>query len=52
MKYVPVAAGEWVQPARRGYYMRCCDCKLVHRMNFRIRKGRVQLQAFRVRRTK
>ena len=40
-------AGEWVQPIERGYRMHCCDCGLVHVMNFRIRKRRVQFQAFR-----
>ena len=44
-KYPAVGANEWVQPVRRGYRMRCCDCGLVHTMNFRIRDGRVQLQA-------
>jgi hypothetical protein len=46
-RYPAVKAGEWVQPVRKGYKMACCDCGLVHVMNFRIRKGRVQLQAFR-----
>lgn len=36
---------EWVQPIKRGYLMACCDCGLVHRMNFRIVNGRVQFQA-------
>jgi hypothetical protein len=36
---------EWVQPIRRGYKMRCCDCGLVHEMMFRSRKGRVQFRA-------
>jgi hypothetical protein len=26
----------WVQPVRRGYLFACCDCALVHRMDFRI----------------
>ena len=38
---------EWVQPQRRGYKMRCCDCALVHELDFRIYRGRAQ---FRVRR--
>lgn len=42
-----MTAGEWVQPVRRGYLAKCCDCGSVHRVNFRIRDGRVQLQAFR-----
>jgi len=50
LRYKDVIEGEWVQPRRRNYYMKCCDCGLVHRMNFRIRAGRIQLQAFRLRR--
>lgn len=47
MKYPKVKEGEWIQPIRKGYKMRCCDCGLVHIMNFRIYKGHIQLQAFR-----
>jgi hypothetical protein len=39
--------GEWVQPRRRGWRMACCDCGLVHRVNFRLRAGKIQLQAYR-----
>lgn len=50
-KFEQVQSGQWVQPRRRGYKMCCCDCGLVHTMNFRIVKsGRgsfIQLQAFR-----
>lgn len=28
--------GEWVQPVKKGYKMRCCDCGLVHRIDFRV----------------
>ena len=35
----------WVQPVKRGYIMACCDCGLVHRMDFRIQGGRVQFRA-------
>lgn len=38
MRYKKVQAGEWVQPIRKGYKMRCCDCGLVHRLNFRLVK--------------
>ena len=38
---------EWVQPVKTGYRMGCCDCGLVHSLDFRIRKGRVQFRAFR-----
>jgi len=36
MKYDNVESGEWVQPTRDGYRMRCCDCGLVHRVDFRL----------------
>jgi len=29
---------EWIQPVRRGYRMMCCDCGLVHNLDFRIVK--------------
>jgi hypothetical protein len=47
MRYGKPEAGEWLQPVRKNYKMRCCDCALVHTINFRIKNGRVQLQAFR-----
>ena len=45
--YPEVQSGQWVQPVRKGYKMSCCDCGLVHKLNFRLRRGRIQLQAFR-----
>lgn len=47
MKYTKPEPGEWVQPVRRGYKLRCCDCGLVHRMDFRLRSGRIQFRAWR-----
>lgn len=35
----------WVQPVVRGYLLSCCDCHLVHHMDFRIHKGRIQFRA-------
>ena len=50
-KYPIVNAGEWVQPIRRGYGLACCDCGLVHTMDFRvIKNGRgtfIQFRAWR-----
>ena len=45
--YTKPKAGEWVQPVRRGYKLACCDCGLVHTVDFRIYQGRVQFRAFR-----
>lgn len=34
--YKRVEAGEWVRPVRRGYRMMCCDCGLVHTIDFKL----------------
>lgn len=46
-KYPIAEDGQWLQPIRRGYRLRCCDCGLIHTMNFRMKSGRIQFQAFR-----
>lgn len=46
-KMVTVKDGEWIQPTARRHLMACCDCGLIHKMDFRIRKGRVQFRAYR-----
>jgi len=28
--------GEWVNPIMKGYKLVCCDCGLVHKMDFRV----------------
>ena len=54
LSLAPVQDGEWVQPKRRGYLLQCCDCGLIHRLNFRLVKSKdggrcwIQFQAFRV----
>lgn len=40
MRFDEPSAGEWVQPVQRGYLLACCDCGLVHRMDFRVTKNR------------
>lgn len=47
MRYEKPGSGEWVQPVRRGYKLACCDCSLVHRLDFRIWRRRVQFRVFR-----
>ncbi len=45
-KYHKQTDGEWVQPLT-GYKMACCDCGLVHRMEFRGVRGKIQFRAYR-----
>lgn len=48
MKYTQVHDGEWFEPKpQRGHKMACCDCGLIHTMNFRVKNGKVQIQATR-----
>ncbi|HET7156086.1 MAG TPA: hypothetical protein VFI87_12040 [Hyphomicrobiaceae bacterium] len=37
-RYAQPGAGEWVQPVRRGYKLACCDCGLVHVLDFKLVK--------------
>ncbi len=50
-RYQAPKGGEWVRPVMRGYKMMCCDCKLVHTINFKIvrwgRGHKVVFQVFR-----
>ncbi len=53
MRCKQIHEGEWVQPRRKNYYVQCCDCGLIHKMNFRLIKDKIgratiQFQAFRV----
>lgn len=36
MKYKKYQPGEWVRPQRKGYRLKCCDCGLVHDVDFRL----------------
>lgn len=47
MKYPQVYEGEWVRPIKKGYKMQCCDCGLVHKVDFKISGRHVLLRAFR-----
>jgi len=44
---------EWVKPRRKYYYMKCCDCGLTHKMEFRlIKRGQRGYIFFRAKRVK
>jgi hypothetical protein len=51
MKYPRPESNEWVSPITRNYRFACCDCGLVHRMDFRVsRDAGGEFVQFRVRR--
>ena len=41
----PRGFSRWVEPVARGYMLACCDCGLVHEMQFRVGKHGVQFRA-------
>jgi hypothetical protein len=45
--YLTVEENVWVRPFRRGYRWCCCDCGLVHVVDFTVKRG---VLTFRVRR--
>jgi hypothetical protein len=47
MRYTKPGEGEWLKPVHNGYKLGCCDCGLVHKMDFRVVKGKVEFRAFR-----
>ena len=47
IKFKKAKDGEWIQPIKKGYLMKCCDCGLIHKIDFRIKKNKVQFRAFR-----
>lgn len=44
-KYDIVEPDEWIRPVMEGYKMACCDCGLVHKIDFKIEEGRVWIKA-------
>lgn len=44
-----MTSGEWFPVPRRGPRLRlgCCDCGLVHDIDGRVRRGRIELRAWR-----
>jgi hypothetical protein len=40
MRTRDVKDGEWVRPVMTGYHMECCNCGVVHVMDFRVTKER------------
>ena len=36
--------GEWTRPRLRDFREQCCDCGLIHRLDFRIVGGRIEFR--------
>jgi len=43
-QYPYIEPEEWFEPYPDDYHMACCDCGLVHGVDFRVRNGRVQIR--------
>lgn len=37
-KLKQIVEGKWFRPIKNGFKMGCCDCGLVHRVDFKIKK--------------
>lgn len=51
-KYPTATDGEWMTPRRRGFMLGCCDCGLMHRLDFKLitmpnHGKKIQFRAFR-----
>ena len=34
--YMQIHEGEWIEPQKRGFIDQCCDCRLVHVIDFEV----------------
>lgn len=48
-RYERPKPGQWIKPVKRGFKMGCCDCGLVHRVDFEhVKFGKGRKIIFRV----
>ena len=47
MRYPHLEDGEWIRPRKKYFREMCCDCHLVHKLEFRIVDGKIEFRAFR-----
>ncbi len=45
--YDSLTDGEWCRPLMKGFRLGCCDCSLIHRINFRKLPRGIEFQVFR-----
>lgn len=50
IEYPKLEDGDELRPQHRGFRLACCDCGLVHRINFRVKDGQVHLKLWREKR--
>lgn len=47
-EYYHVTDGEWIEVQMRNNRDQCCDCGLIHRIDYRINdKGKIEMRAYR-----
>jgi hypothetical protein len=44
VSYDVISYGEWTRPRMKDFREQCCDCGLIHRLDFRIVDGRVEFR--------
>ena len=44
MSYEQIYDDEWIEPPRKGFKLRCCDCALVHTVDFRLTGNRILMR--------
>ena len=42
--YHVIKYGEWTRPRLRNFREQCCDCGLIHRLDFKIVDGRIEFR--------
>jgi hypothetical protein len=42
--YRVISYGEWTRPRMRNFREQCCDCGLIHRLDFRIVEGWIEFR--------
>lgn len=45
--YPEAEDGEWILPVANGHRHQCCDCGLVHKVDYRIVDGKVEFRSTR-----
>ena len=48
MRFKTFEDGEWMRPIKRGFKHQCCDCGLIHVVDFKIVGGHVSKRTLKV----